>query len=151
MTAPTITIAGPGAVPAIPENLHDVALAAQKTPARTWSVIVTPDGGDPVLYASELPNSVAAGQIAQHLVEWYGPAVFVAYRCPTAVTLHGPHPELAHNLIGTMPVGPTQTTAPAAQVDLPHLIAHVHQLAAGLHDYAIAEHRREHTHRIITA
>lgn len=106
MTAPTITLVDAGPVPALPADLIPVALAALNSTVRTWSVIVCPDDGAPVVYATELPNSVAAGRIAAILTRSYGPAVFITYRCPTSVTVCGAHPELAWNLIGTVTVDP---------------------------------------------
>lgn len=102
MTAPTIELAGVGPVPALPAQLHPVALAAKDTPARTWSVVACPDDGPPTLQAAGLPNSVTAGHLAQALTKVYGPDVFVVYRCPTAVTVHTAHPEHANNLRGTL-------------------------------------------------
>jgi hypothetical protein len=146
MTTPTITLDSAGAVPALPENLHAVALAARDIPARTWGVVACPDDGAPVLQIGGLPNSVAAGRRAHALTIAYGPALFVVYRCPNAVTVHGVHPEHAHNLFGTLPMTAAQTR-PAP--DKAALVAHVSELAADLHEYALATHRREQTHHVI--
>lgn len=108
MTAPTITLVDVGAVPALPDNLIPIALAVRDVPERTWSVVACPDDGPPVLHATELTSSVAAGRIAASLTLTYGPLVFIAYRCPTSVTVSGAHPELAGNLIGSVTVDPAR-------------------------------------------
>jgi hypothetical protein len=154
MTAPTITLADVGTVPALPDDLIPIALAVRDVAAHTWSVVACPDGGQPVVHATGLANSVAAGRIAARLTVVYGPAVFTVHRCPSTVTVHGAHPELAHNLIGTiaMPVGEPTILVPADLAALAdhvrELADHVRELAAGLHAYAVTAHRREYTHRV---
>lgn len=143
MTAPTITIPDIGTVPALPDALQLVAYAARDMPARTWGVVARVDDGDPMLYVDGLPNSVTAGRIAAQLATVYGPDVYAVHRCPTAVTVHTAHPELPGNLVGTVPA----PAKPPARADVAALAVHVRDLADGLHEYAIAAHRRERMHR----
>lgn len=105
MSTATVELAGT-LVPALPDDLHPVATAAQDLVARTWGVVVWPDDGAPFLVGTGELSPVAAARLAGVLAVWYGPRVFIAYRCPSAVTVHNRHPELAHNLLGTLPVTP---------------------------------------------
>lgn len=144
MTIPTITLPDVGAVRALPDDMYPIALAARNIPVRTWAVVVLCDGDGPILYASELPNSVAAGHVAQMLSEWYSPAVFVVYRCPAAVTVHTAHPELPHNLIGSAPAPQLDRPTPA---EVAALVVRIDALADSLHEHAIAAHRRDRMHQ----
>lgn len=141
----TTTIESAGAVPALPEELHPIAHAARDLPARTWGVAIWPDE-QPTLAAAGLPNSVVAAKMAAILAAWYGQAVFVVYRCPTAVTVHTRDMGHRPNTLGTLPVA--GHPAPRPLPDRDALIAHIHELGdpGPLHEYAERGHRAERTH-----
>jgi hypothetical protein len=144
MTTATITFDAAGVVPALPTELYPVALAAVDLPVRTWGVVVWPD--EPTLAAGGMAHSVAATQLAEVLTGSYGPAVYVVYRCPAAVTVHTIDTGHAHNTLGTL----TVEAHPAGPLpDLARLIARATELGAraALHRHAQAEHRAERTHR----
>jgi hypothetical protein len=144
MTTPTITLPDVGTVPALPDGLHPIALAARDMAPRKWGVVACPDGGDPVLYSGNLRTSVAAGRLAQTLTRAYGPRVFVVYRCTAAVTVHTAHPELPYNLIGSAPAPRRVLPAPA---EMTALVVRIDALAGSLHEHAVAAHRRDRMHQ----
>jgi len=141
----TTTIESAGAVPALPGELHPVARAACDLTIRTWGVVVWPDQA-PTLIAGCLPSCIAAGKLADALVGWYGQAVFVVYRCPTAVTVHTRDISHPRNTLGTLAVAghPAERRRPSVAA----LIAHIHQLGdpGPLHEHAEQAHRRELQH-----
>lgn len=102
-TTATIQLAGVGAVRALPERLHPVALAAEGMAVRTWGVVSVPDDGPPVLERDEL-TMLGAAELGNLLAESFGPAVYVVYRCPTAVTVHTRDMSHRPNLLGTLTV-----------------------------------------------
>lgn len=117
----TITLAGPGTVPALPPNLYPIAYAAASLPTRTWGVVLCPDNA-PTLETPDGCTQVAAGKLAVVLAGSYGKlGVFVVYRCPTAVTVHTPHIEHRGNTIGTLAID--QAAAETTLVGWRHAIA----------------------------
>lgn len=99
----TATLELAGTVPALPAELIPVAEAARDLPVRTWGVVIWPDQ-QPTLAAGELGNQIVAGRLAEVLAGTYGQAVFVVYRCPTAVTVHTSQVGRRGNTLGTMTV-----------------------------------------------
>jgi hypothetical protein len=145
MAAATITFEGAGPVPALPAELRPVALAARDLTARTWGVVIWPDD-EPTLVAGGQASSVAAARLADVLADTYGHAVFVVYRCPTAVTVHTRDVGHPRNTLGTLDV-PGQPGARRLRT-VADLIAHIHQIGDpdALRAYAEQEHRRERQH-----
>jgi hypothetical protein len=145
MAAATITFEGAGPVPALPAELRPVALAARDLTARTWGVVIWPDD-EPTLVAGGQASGVAAARLADVLADTYGHAVFVVYRCPTAVTVHTRDVGHPRNTLGTLAV-PGQPDVRRLRT-LAELITLCHQLGdpEPLRQHSEQQHRRGRQH-----
>lgn len=107
-TRRTVELPGFGAVPALPEELEPVALAAAEISAGTWGVVAWPMGdAAPRVIESDRQNPLWAARLGADLARsWRTDQVWLVRRMPGAVTVHTLDYAHPGNTLGTMLVEP---------------------------------------------